>query len=164
MVPQGFDAHECSEATAVPVIQLRKRAREINLAFGSEANFGPQSKCGEGHYYQDEGVGWKMVTNSSGKKTRRCNLCYRDSVKRSNAKRNAKRRNERAAKRKASGKPKVIKPAKRQTISPADIHYKRCMATNAIIALHEEKDRCSTHWERAKIQDQIDQLAKRITD
>lgn len=117
--------------------------------------FGPQTRCWSGHVMEE--VGWKWINLKSGTKTRRCLKCYSQQTKKYNLSRDKARKAQRAASR----EPSKDKPG--MTLTTMQRHYRSNIAANAILALHEKKDRCATHWERSIIQLQIDELAKRIS-
>lgn len=152
MVPQGFSPAEVGDAANVAPRDVRRRAKEIGLPF--EDAFGPESKCVNGHRLEE--VGYSMLRPKNRRPTRRCKECHRQSAKRSNMKRNAKRREARALKREERRR---LQPKEEEV---RDDYYTARMATNAILALHQAKDRCSTWWEREKVQAQINALTIRV--
>lgn len=181
MIPQGFGSLEVSQTVGVPRAQTIGRANLLGLPFSRQ--FGPESKCRAGHRFSD--VGYTTVTSPlSGRVTKRCKVCYAEHKRKTVANRRAKRAEERAkappkerAKKpvktppvKVPPKKRAPKPKRRRPVlvkfdenSSTKRSYEAAMATNSIIALHEQKERAPTWWQREAIQEQINELQKRVT-
>lgn len=147
MVPQGFSVKEVAEAIGIKPEQAQKRAFALGIPFSLA--FGPQSRCRSGKHYLQK-VGFVELGHG-----RRCKACYAEQIKSAGEKRRSRTG--------ATKRPPLVKSVRSRDCSATEASYRSAMATNAILALHEEKECAATWWERERIQEQIEELQKRVT-